>query len=265
MKIKNAIIVHGPGRSGTTLLSSILSLHEDLGWISGYINKYPNILELAYLNKLQNNRAFEKFSRNKRRVPRPSEAYGFWTHYIPEFNTNTLLNLDEKTIAETIKAINKILKISNKERFITKLTGNSRWQTLDAVFESPTILWINRNPEAVIMSYYKNKWGYKDNLEAFQLKSKKELIKGYSERYCQYIKERKELERFNFFELQYEDLVKDKVTFFKDICDKTGLPYSPNFQSIITSWHIKTETNTAYLKALNEDEVLYLKSLVRDL
>lgn len=264
MKIKNAIIVHGPGRSGTTLLSSILSLHEDLGWISGYINKYPNILELAYLNKLQNNRAFEQFSRNKRRVPRPSEAYGFWAHYVPSFNSKTLLSPDEKAIAETIKAINKILKISKKDRFITKLTGNSRWQTLEAVFESPTVLWINRNPEAVIMSYYKNKWGYKNDLEGFHSKSKIELIKGYSERYNQYINERKNLEKFNLFDFQYEDMVRDKIAFFNDICYKTGLPFSKRFQSIVNSWDIKTETNKAYLKSMNDKEIMYLKSLVRD-
>ncbi|PNQ72091.1 hypothetical protein C1T31_13375 [Hanstruepera neustonica] len=265
MKIKNAIIIHGPGRSGTTLLSSILSLHEDLSWISGYVNKYPNHLELTCINKLQNYLGFEKFSRNIRRMPRPSEAYNFWTYYIPDFNSEVIHQVDQNSVDNTIAAINKILYFSGKDRFVTKLTGDSRWQYLDAIFENPIVLWINRNPEAVIMSYYKNKWGYKDNHQLFNSKEKQVLIKEYFDRYKHYVAEREQLKRFCFFELHYEDLVDDNIQFFKQVCELVNLPFSKRFESIVTSWEIRNETNKAYLKLLEEDDILYLKSLVKTL
>ena len=64
MKIDNAILIHGPGRSGTTLLNSILALHKDLSWISGYTNRYPEKLWLTYFNRLQRNEAFEPMNKS---------------------------------------------------------------------------------------------------------------------------------------------------------------------------------------------------------
>lgn len=85
--ISNAIIIHGPGRSGTTLLSNILSLHPELGWISGYIGYFPQQPFLSVLNRIQDIKAIESFSRGRKKYPRPGETYKFWKYYFPDFNS----------------------------------------------------------------------------------------------------------------------------------------------------------------------------------
>lgn len=262
-KIKNAILIHGPGRSGTTLLSSILSLHEDLGWISGYVNKFPEHTYLAQLNKIQGSKEIEKWNRNKKKYPRPSEAYNFWLHYVPEFNNENIEQVSQESANRTIKAINSILKHTSKERFITKITGKSRYQTIDAIFDNPKVIWIDRNPKSIVTSYYKLKWNYKHRLDQFAKKSKMDLLKEYAMQYLSFEADKKELLKYDIQSFQYEKLVENPELFFKEICDFTDLSYSNNFERIVNSWDIKKGTNSGYKKYLNEEEENYLEKLLK--
>jgi len=56
-------VIHGPGRSGTTLFNNILSLHPQLSWISGYVDRFPQCPALAFLNRLQSVSVFERTTR----------------------------------------------------------------------------------------------------------------------------------------------------------------------------------------------------------
>ena len=72
-KVKGAIILNGPGRSGTTLVYQILANHEDLAWISGWMNKFYKWPILSFFNK------FYRANWNNYKVaPKPAEAYGYW-------------------------------------------------------------------------------------------------------------------------------------------------------------------------------------------
>lgn len=263
-RIKNAIIIHGPGRSGTTLLSSILSLHEDLGWISGYVNKYPRLTFLSYLNRLQEISWFERWNRGKRRFPRPSEAYNFWTHYIPEFENRNLNAIRDTSAINCKKAISKILRGAAKKRFITKITGDSRHQSIDALFDNPLIIWIDRDPKSVIMSYYKLKWRYKNDINAFNAKPKKELLEEYTTFYNKFQEDKNQLMKFKMLSVKYEDLVENRQDVFKEICNFTKLPYTKKFGTIVNSWKIRKGNNLAYKDYLNEEEEAYLNKLIAD-
>jgi hypothetical protein len=46
------IIIHGPGRSGTTLFNKMFSYHPEFTWISSWLNKYPNQVWLSKLNAI---------------------------------------------------------------------------------------------------------------------------------------------------------------------------------------------------------------------
>lgn len=261
-RIKNAIIIHGPGRSGTTLLSSILSLHEELGWISGYVNRYPKFTFLSLFNRLQSISWFEKWNRGMRRFPRPSEAYKFWMYYIPEFDDPAEINIDSSKAEKTINAINQIMQYTSKNRFITKITGNSRIKSIDALFNDPLIIWIDRDPKAVIMSYYKLRWRYRNDLERFSNTPKKELLKEYVAFYNNFQEEKNHLKKYRMINLKYEDLVTNRQHVFKEICEFSNLPYSRRFESVIESWDIKKGSNLAYKKYLNRDEEEYLNNLL---
>jgi len=85
-KISNAVVLHGPGRSGTTLFSRILSTHSAFAWISGYVNRFPGYPFLAVFNRVMEIDTVERFSRSRRFWPRPAEAYNFWNRYFPHFS-----------------------------------------------------------------------------------------------------------------------------------------------------------------------------------
>ena len=263
-RIKNAIIIHGPGRSGTTLLSSILSLHEDLGWISGYVNKHPRLTFLSCLNRLQSFSWFERWNRGKRRFPRPSEAYNFWSHYIPEFEDRNLNAISSTSSENCKKAIGRILRSTSKKRFITKITGYSRFHSIDAPFDDPLIIWIDRDPKSVIMSYYKQRWHYKNDIETFNAKPKKELIEEYTAFYKKFQEDKSQLQKFRMLNIEYEDLVENRQEVFKEICNFTKLPYTKKFDAIVNSWKIKKGSNLGYKNYLNDDEEAYLNKLITD-
>lgn len=262
MKIKDAIIIHGPGRSGTTLLNKILALHSDLSWISGYVNKYPNQLWLTYLNKLQSIHKFEKFNRDKGKYPRPAEAYNFWLHYIPNFNDLNTESVSKENKSRARQAVNKIMYYSGKKRFLTKITGFSRYQAIDAVFKNPTIIWMDRNPKAVIKSYYKQRWMYKSNIPEFHESSNENLLLEYTNLYKQFQKEKEKLYRFKFKVFNYEDLVNDKNTFFKNICEFTDLEFKNQFDRVVNSWEIKEGANSTYDSYFSKEEEDYLDKLI---
>lgn len=257
-KIKNAVIIHGPGRSGTTLLSNILSLHKDFYWISGYVSKYPNLPVLSFINNFQRIDAFEEFNRGKKKFPRPSEAYGFWKNYFEQFNVSNgkpQINEDKNVI----KTINKIKNYSFGNRFITKLTGDARFDFIDSVFENPTIIWIDRKPESVVMSYYKQRWNYKSKLDEFKKKPKTELIQEYCNKFKSINEQKQQLLKYNFQQVYYEDLAENPLVFFSKLCDKLNLEMNEAFSDKIKNWNIYQGSNDAYKKDLNVEELLFLE------
>lgn len=262
MKIKNAIIVHGPGRSGTTLLSNILALHPDLGWISSYVNKYPTKTFLAHANKIQNWGSIERWNRDKSSFPRPTEAYNFWLHYIPLFNNNEIASIPNDQSSNAIRAVRKVMKSTGKKRFMTKITGMSRHQFINAVFEDPIVIWIDRNPLSVITSYHKKKWGYKDKQELFESLPKQDLLKEYIEKYLAFQNDKKQLDQFKTITVNYESLVADRYSFFKKLCEETHLEYSPVFQKILESWNITAGTNDEYKKYFSIEEQQYITNFL---
>ncbi|GGE10539.1 hypothetical protein [Psychroflexus salis] len=66
------IIINGPGRSGTTLLSQLFSYHQDFTWISGWLNRYPNLTMLAYFNFLYRSNLFGIDISDLPKTPKPA-------------------------------------------------------------------------------------------------------------------------------------------------------------------------------------------------
>ncbi len=261
MKLKNSIIIHGPGRSGTTLLDNVLSLHEDFFWISGYLNKYPKKTSLSLLHRMHKVSSLERMSRKRKYIPRPNEAYQFWRHYFHNFNQGNQVEVDEQEIKACLKALRDIQKFTGGKRFITKFTGSSRFAFIDGLFEKPTIVWIDRNPQSVVMSYYKQRWHYKSDPALFESKSTPELIREYVSHYESVLKGKEQLRQFDFVQVYYEDLVKDPQKFFRSLCERLGLDYSPRFEKIVDSWEIRQGTNMSYRSQLNEEEIRLLDEL----
>jgi len=248
-KLKDAVIIHGPGRSGTTLLNNILALHESFYWISSYVNKYPNIPILSIFNSLQRNNYIRKFSKS----PKPTEPYNFFINHLEGFNKEHA-KPKQSEINGALNAIKQVQCFSSGNRFITKLTGSARYNYIEALFDNPTILWIDRQPEAVVMSYYKQKWGYKNKLSVFNETPKQELINKYVNRFETLQKEKHTLKKFNFKQLYYEDLITNPITFFEELSSNIGLAESKSFEAILKNWPVYKGSNSSWKKMLNKEE-----------
>ncbi|MCB0538248.1 MAG: sulfotransferase [Bacteroidetes bacterium] len=174
-RLEKAIIIHGPGRSGTTLLSGILSTHPQLGWISSWVNKYPLFVFLSFFNRLYYVPLLGKLGPGKKYFPKPTEPYHFLKTYFPTFNAHE--KAEEKNTETTLKALRSVLTWSGKKRFLLKITGQSRAASIDVLFENPYVIWIDRNPKSVIMSYITNSDGVtKTNLKSFLVCPKRNCL-----------------------------------------------------------------------------------------
>jgi hypothetical protein len=265
LKIKDPIIIHGPGRSGTTLLSNILSLYSKFFWISGYNNKFPFLPSIALLNNLLRFYPIEKYTRGIQNIPRPAEGYGFWTYFIHNFNKSDIENnnIEKQGVEECIKTINKIKNVMIGNRFITKITGNSRVTILNTLFSNPYIIWIDRDPRIVVLSYMQNMWYFKNNLEEYIKMSRFELIKFYCDKYLDFYKDKKKLMNYNFIQVKFEELLVNREKVFFDIFNFISEEINPQFQQTLKSWDIKQNQNEKYNGYINEIEMEFLTDYLK--
>jgi hypothetical protein len=265
-RIRDAVIVHGPGRSGTTLLSRILSMHSDFAWISGYVDRFPGRPALAALNRLMAIDALERWTRSRRFWPRPAEAYRFWNHYFPHFSdpeTRSRTSPRDRP-EECRKAIRTILRLHGKRRFITKITGAARAGEIAAVFDDPQVVYIHRDPRAVVASYYKQRWGYKNAPERFSGKTEIELLSEYVQRYEMSFKGRDALKSFPFTDVLYEDMVEAPELFFRNLLQRLGLPQERVFFERLASWRIEKDTNDAWRNQFTKEGIAFLDDALRE-
>ncbi|SFN32958.1 sulfotransferase family protein [Salegentibacter flavus] len=262
MKIKNAIIILGPGKSGSTLLNHMFSLHPDLYWISTYVNKFPGHPELTVFNNIYRLPKIENLTREKSNFPRPAEAFYFWTRHIKTFWSDKPVSTEQA--ARLIKALDKIRKYQSGNRLLIKLTGPTPPKLIESIFEDPHIIWLDRDPRATIASYYANKWLYKNRPEVFASKSNLELIKEYTESYKKSELHKGKFRDFKFLEVSYEDLTEEPTAFLKKICEFTNLPYPSTFHSLIIDWDIKAGNNMKYQKLFTPAEITYMDKILQE-
>ncbi len=265
-RISNAIVVHGPGRSGTTLFYNILALHPSLAWVSGYVDRFPRRPSLALLNRLNDIPLLERWSRGRGKWPRPAEAYGFWNAYFPDFSDpdNRQTPSPADSPESCVATIHSMMTYTAKPRFVTKITGHARAQELDRVFEDPYIVYIQRDPRAVVMSYYKQRWGYKRQPSQFAKKSTRTLLKEYVQRYQAYSRESRRLHRFNYRDVRYEDVVARPAETLAAVLAHTDLPPDERFDELVDSWSLQRGTNQAWRKQLADDDADYLDALLAE-
>jgi hypothetical protein len=228
------IILNGPGRSGTTLLSQLLSYHQDLAWISGWVNRYPKFPELAFFNFMYRMKIMNFDVSKIDKMPKPAEAYGFWKYYVRNFNSDNQPAPDE--ITRLKQAMERLLNIQNKNHFITKITGDLRKNIFDQIFSDYQVVWIERDPRVVVSSYIKQRWFYKDRTNDFEKLTMEEKIRFYAEYYLSLFEQSKTVERKIVF---YEDLCNNPVPFFENLLGSLNLNFSEQHRSRIKNEKIK--------------------------
>lgn len=261
-KIKKAIILNGPGRSGTTLIYQILAYHEELSWISSWVNKFPNVPSLSLFNRIYTNKWFGINWHNFSLVPKPAEAYGFWKNYYGKSNNEVSLKEISAKQNLVVNRLKSVVKFSGtKKIFMTKITGHSRNTLLESLFENYQTIWIERDPRVVVSSYIKQMWFHKDRPKEFAALSEKEKIEFYCKYYLKIREEYKKTD--NLILVRYEDLITDKELFFKNLCNQVGLVYTSMFSQIVANWPIKEIGWEFYKEKYSRDGIELLENLLK--
>ncbi len=230
------IILAGPGRSGTTLFNTLFCFHHDFAWISGWVNKYPDQAWLSRFNGIYQDQLFNINWAEVKFSPKPAEAYGFWNYYFTPF-TSKNISPDRREIESCKATIKSIKSVSNKKHFVTKITGDTRFEILKEIFDENILyLWIERDPRVVVSSYIKQKWGYKDRPVEFEKLTNEEKIRLNAKRYLDFYEQSLAINKKLLF---YEDLCKDPVSFFRQLFTELDLELTQRQVQIISSWDMK--------------------------
>lgn len=287
----------GMPRSGTTIISEALSLHDDLGWFSNYLGKFPAIPWLALLDRISNHPSFGWKLRGKKHqggnllsylrrfLPHTDEAYSIWERCCGEkFLLDYLISQTaSETEGECIKKyINIILRHQNKHRFFTKLTGPPRIEYLTSIFPQAVFLHVVRDPRAVAsslknVSFWKEGEGgekpwWKNGLTEEDIddweKSNRSSVSLAAVQWKRIV----ELTRGNslnlsperYFEIRYEDFVDNPHSTMTTIFQSLTLEDSAQAHAYISSIGEIRNMNYKFRHNLDANEISTIENITRE-
>lgn len=166
-KIFRPIIFIGTGRSGTSIISEIISRHKDLAFPSNYQNKFPqlnmiNLARLLFQNKFWyiegQKKQLNKVNFFNPIIFKDSEAYRMWDYITgPQTNFSRSFLLDQKANFHEIEFIQhyfyKMIRYQYKNRLVFKITGPSRIEFLQSIFPDAYFIHLKRKIIPTINSF----------------------------------------------------------------------------------------------------------------
>jgi len=177
--MNNPIFLIGCPRSGTTLTLQILACHEQLAWVSNFLDMNPQDLNLArknrfydlpiigeqlYRSKTLNSNVPNVLRHFLKQLPHPVEPWSFWNYYLGKFqwkrNSSDIprrTTTDDMTYSEALtlkSAISTICKLEKKDHFLSKYTDFPRISYLTKAYPNAKFIHIIRDGCAVAASYY---------------------------------------------------------------------------------------------------------------
>ncbi len=132
-----------------------------------------------------------------------------------------------------------------------------------SVCQAADVLYIHRDPRAVVASYYKQRWGYKTTPELFESKTEIELLTEYVKRYEMSFEGRGSLKSFEFHDLAYEHMVDEPDRFFRGVLSRLGLPQEAAFFDRLASWKLDKQANQAWTKQFSKEGIAFLNESLK--
>lgn len=173
MKSFRPIFLIGPGRSGTTLLYKLLSLHPDIGYVSNYDARFPDWAPTALLSRLVADRyrlkrwSWFADSGNayvtdrtwlRKAVPTPTEGETLYARN--GISWHEVVSMPSpQTVARLRREFIWLQRLQNSRVLLSKCTANNRRiRTLAAAFPEARYIYLIRDGRAVALSLIKVHW-----------------------------------------------------------------------------------------------------------
>jgi len=213
ININSPIFIVGVGRSGTTLIQSMLNAHKDIAFtpethfLRNYIgnisvNKKLVKNDVNYIiNKINNDENLKRTDMNLNEIINLIVKKG-------EFN---LVEFYKKLLKNYAKARNKSMIGDKDPKNIEYLHDIKR------IFPNAYIVHIIRDPRDVVVSRMKAEWSRDRNFLTHVIAYREQLHKG--------IRDGKKLFGNHYFELFYEDLIEYPEKTLKKVCKYLNISY----------------------------------------
>jgi len=241
----NMTFLLGAGRSGSTLLYKLLSMHPKVGYISSYNNSLPNALPTGYLNRLLAKHVqlkrqvwFEKggnahgFQRNvmKRLVPWPVEGENVYARAGIALFEGEKQVLEQQPAQQLRQSMLRLLHQQNADGMLSKRVANNRripW--LKKAFPEAKFIHLIRDGRDVAYSFSQVGWWNANTRVWWAGKTMQELVEheGWDElsvtartwvEAMQTVeKDLKEVDESQVLRVRYEDLLKKPLQVLDDI------------------------------------------------
>jgi len=293
-KVLRPIFLIGMPRSGTSALAEAISLHEELGWFSNYLNRFSSLPWLAVLDRITNissigwhlrgqkkqNRSLKALIR--RCLPYCSEANPVWFRHCGEKFLWEYLNKEKATAEELdniTSCITKVLQYQQKSRFFTKFTGPPRIHYLDSIFRDAYFIHVIRDPRAVVSSLFKatfwkeggglvRPWwrrGLTDNdIEQWEASDRSPVVLNAVQwrRVVELTWEEKEsILSERYLEIRYEDFVEEPHEALSMVFEKVGLKDSNVSHRYVSSIGGLINMNYKYREHLRVEEIAMIEKI----
>ena len=291
-KIANPIFFLGAPRSGTTIIFEAFAAHEDLSWFSNYLSRHPEYPVISILSRLTFSNyllgAKKQISKQSRlkNLPYPSECYSVWerccgTKFRFDFLKDHEAGETEKE--RLTKTISKVIQYHGKKRFTTKITGPSRIYYLDSIFPDAKFIHIIRDGRSVVNSlmnvkfwkegggYYKPWWnnGLTDrDIEIYERYQSSPLALAALQwrRIIMIAREESEkIESSRYFELKYEDFMKEPHGLMQELFEFSGLDFSKKVKNYMDKRSNFKSRNYKFLESISKNEMDMLNDIMGNL
>ncbi len=281
--VDRPIFITGLGRSGTTIIHTLLSKHPNVNWLSLFVAKFPARLYLnRWLMRLIDVPLVNIYLKH-RFVP--LENYSFWDHYYGGFGypCRDLLasDVDNRAVKGIRKALGE-LTTSKRNRMLIKITGCPRISFLHAIFPDAKFIHVTRDGRAVAASRMKAPfWTGWRGWRQFSLWPE-EMPAHYAREWerhghsfvalagiewkahiDQMAEVRRNFPHINILEVKYERFCAEPVQQLRKIADYCELPWDTDFAARMAKQYVSSE-NSKWESDLTGEQQSVLNQVLAD-
>ncbi len=256
--IDRPIFITGLGRSGTTLIHTMLSTHPQVTWLSLLCGKFPgrpylnrwlmSLIDVPILNIYLKHRFL------------PLENYAFWDFYFAGFShpSRDLVASDVSVRASrSLRKVASELLTLKRNRLLIKITGLPRISFLHAIFPDAKFVHVTRDGRAVANSrlsapFWKgwqglNIWGgqmpehYRQEWEQHRRSFVALAGIEWKTHMDQLEAVKREFQNIDICQVRYECFCANPIGELKRIADHCELAWDPKFETATRAFYVKNE------------------------
>jgi omega-hydroxy-beta-dihydromenaquinone-9 sulfotransferase len=281
--IDRPIFITGLGRSGTTVIHTLLACHSNANWLSLLCARFP---DRPHLNRWLM-RALDIPLINiylKRRFV-PLENYPFWDFYYRGFfipcRDLVASDVDARTTKSVRKAFGQLLT-AKKNRLLIKITGAPRISFLHAIFPDAKFVHVTRDGRAVANSRMRTPFWvgwqgwrglslwpgkmpvhYEQEWERYQHSFVALAGIEWKAHLDQMVQVRRNYPQIHILEVKYEDFCAEPIIELRKIAQHCELDWDAKFEAKLKQQYVKSE-NSKWKYELTPEQQTILQEVLAE-